>query len=405
MGILPFQVFSLFLFLEKFLQKGSFPSPLLTMLLDQKSPSFDDANFLLQLWPDLLSGKDRRVIHDSTCYSRLLQYFWQEMTMIEESPESFAITKPATFVCLVAGIQAIANRGISRKNALQVARELVVEEAPSEDQLMRSVDVAMRLWLTVDVSSFKSWRPGLLSWKPTETLSEVIQAHFKNLQHEQPFLTPAADYQVDSNLTAKFLVKYRGYNITWTDNLAAHLTIDWEYRTITIYEHKIYLDNHLKYPTSSLPIPGAVLEEAIDTLNLLFPFQVDSVKHFLAKHKKPFYGLGSCGRPRKLNISDYCYWRSRISDLSHIVAGPPVGLQQLRLHNKGENLLQFATFWTAIAVGTFTVASITIGLAALVYGMKQYELGLKQYQVSVYQLCLDPEAERRFPDLCLKSSV
>ncbi|KAK4464545.1 hypothetical protein QBC42DRAFT_43452 [Cladorrhinum samala] len=378
------------------------------MLMDQTSPSFDDADFLLQLWPDLLlSGKDRRVqIHDSACYSMLLQYFWQEMTMVEESPESFAITKPAGFVSLVARIQAIASSGISRTEALQVARELVVEEAPSEDQLMASVDVAVRLWLTVDVSSFKSRRQGLLSWKSTETLSEVVQAHFRNLEQEQPFLTPAADRgQVDSNLTAKFLVKYRGYNIIWTSNLAVHLAIDWEYKTITVYEHKVFLDNQLKYLTSSsgLPIPPAVLEEAIDTLNLLFPFQVDSAKRFLAKHKKPFYGLGSCGRPRKLDISDYRYWRSRVSDLGHITTGPPVGLQQLRLHNKGENLLQFATFWTAIAVGAFTVASIAIGLAALVYGKKQYELGLRQYQVSVYQLCLDPEAGSKFPDLCLKS--
>ncbi|KAK4171870.1 hypothetical protein QBC36DRAFT_294930, partial [Triangularia setosa] len=152
-----------------------------------------------------------------------------------------------------------------------------------------------------------------------------------------------------------------------------------KHRTITVYEHKIVLYNHLRFSTASSFIPDSVLEEAIDTLNLPFLSQNDSPKRLLAKHKKLFYGLGFCNRPCKFSISDYSVWRSRITDLVFISKGAPVGIQQLWLDRTAENLLQFATFWIATAIGIFTLASITLGVASVVYAVKSYDNGLKQY--------------------------
>ncbi|KAK0634104.1 hypothetical protein B0T14DRAFT_420014 [Immersiella caudata] len=282
---------------------------------------------------------------------------------------------------------------LSRADALDAARALTTSE-PSEDKLMRSVDIAVRIWLTLDISSLDLRRPGLLAWPAKRTLAEVIQSHFNSLEQEQ-CRTPVSDENIDPDLKADHLVAYHGYTIIWTDNLASHLTIDWKHKTITIYEHKISLHNHLRLGGSS-PIPQDVLGEAIDTLNLLFPFQDDGTKRLLAKHKRPFYGLGMCNRTRKLKLSDYSYWRSRIADLVYISSGPAVGIRQLKLSRKGDNLLQFATFWIATAVGLLTLVSIAVGVAATVYSAKQYELSLRQYDISVLQLCVDPAAREKF---------
>lgn len=80
-------------------------------------------------------------------------------------------------------------------------------------------------------------------------------------------------------------------------------------------------------------------------------------------------------------------------------------IQQLRMDRARENLLQFATFWIATAVGIYTLASIALGVASVVYAVKAYDMGLKQYQVAVWQFCLDLEqasdvGNRRWRGFC-----
>lgn len=345
--------------------------------------------FVAKFWPDLSPAE-----YGSTGkqYSRLYDYFDRELAVMDGNSDFFAVVTYGAMVALVEELVGVGS-GISREEALNAARNVAGPE-PSEDKLMRSVDIAVRVWLTLDVSSLDLRRPGLLSWSSKQTLAEVVQSHFRDLDQEHR-RTPLSDGTIDADLKADHLVAYHGYTIVWTDNLAAHLTINWKHKTLTVYEHKITLHNHLRFPGSCV-IPADVLGEAIDTLNLLFPFQDNGTKRFLTKHKKPFYGLGMCNRPRKLKLSDYSYWRSRVADLVYISAGPAVGLRQLRLNKDGGNLLQFATFWIATAVGVLTVVSIAIGVAATVYGAKQYELALRQYELSILQLCVDPVARESF---------
>lgn len=66
----------------------------------------------------------------------------------------------------------------------------------------------------------------------------------------------------------------------WTSNLAEHLQIDEQSnpKTVTIYEHKIWLWNNIQASAkdsklrSQCVVPSAAIEEALDTHNLLFPF-------------------------------------------------------------------------------------------------------------------------------------
>lgn len=359
----------------------------------EASPKAPESHALLRsIWPEL--SVDELSIEKH--YSQFLEYFDHEMTTINDNIDFFPI-RSGNDICAL--IQEMSRLGvITRRQAVDIARQKVPGQQAPEDKLLRSIDIAVRLWLTVDISSSDFRCHDLLSWGSGQTLQDLVHSHFKDMKKTERKCLQTEN-RIDPHLTADFLSSNYGYMVSWTHNLADHLAIDWKYKVITIYEHKICLYNHLRFSGSSI-VPQDVIEEAIDTLNLLFPFQDDTTKRFLLKHKKQFYGLGYCNRPRKLELEEYQYWRHRIADLGYILQGPAVGLQQLRLDKDGRNLLQFATFWIATAIGILTVVSIAVSVAAIVYGVKQYELALKQYELSVAEACLDPIARVQLAEFC-----
>src|SRR5207244_8887795 len=101
--------------------------------------------------------------------------------------------------------------------------------------------------------------------------------------------------RIDPAMTMSHLSGSRGLKVFWTSNLADHLAINWKSRVVSVYEHKICLWNHLNSKVEPI-IPREILEEAIDTLNLLFPLNDSPTKDFLKQNGKPFYGLGYCKR-------------------------------------------------------------------------------------------------------------
>ncbi|KAJ9151751.1 hypothetical protein NKR23_g2943 [Pleurostoma richardsiae] len=344
------------------------------------------------IWPSVTDGEIEAM---GSHYANLLEYFNSELATIVENSDLFALAAPSEILRSIRELKLLGS--VPRLEAIETLRRGFTTQTSSEDRILRSLDAAVRLWLTVNITSSGVRRPGLLVWTNEQTLGDLIALHFKQLSSSQGSV--ALDERVPPDLTADSLVNNYGFTVSWTHNLAAHLIIDWKHKIITIYEHKVCLQNHIRFPGNSL-IPDDVLGEAIDTLNLLFPFQDDPTKRFLAKHKKPFYGLGFCNRPRKLELVEYRYWRNRIADLVDILKGPPVGLQQLRLERDGRNLLQFATFWIATAVGILTIVSIGIGVVSIVYSAKQYDLAVKQYELSVVQTCLDPSVRTQIPHIC-----
>ncbi|KAG8163897.1 hypothetical protein KVR01_005815 [Diaporthe batatas] len=165
----------------------------------------------------------------------------------------------------------------------------------------------------------------------------------------------------------------------WTSNLADHLKIDTDSRTITVYEHKIFLWNHLESNNhweslnSSAVLPRSVLSEAIDTLNLLFPFGDDATEALLRRAGKEFslYRLGNCGRGRQFEMSRYNYWRDELEEIAAVTSQPPRGKAQFMLDSEGTNSRDVWTFWTAIAFGALAVlgvASVPAGVGAGLLG-------------------------------------
>ncbi|KAJ4007663.1 hypothetical protein NW752_010331 [Fusarium irregulare] len=352
-------------------------------------PSESEA-LLTAIWPEVSINASIVQKH----YSTLLRYFEHELQTLHQNSDSFALSTSEDICKIIQLVQAI--QTTTRQQIVQAVGHAFPGQLYNEDKLQRSVDFSIRLWSMMNLGSSESGHQSLIPWRDEQTIQDVVYAHFKTTQgvNRRQF-----NSRINPYLTAENLATNYGYAINWTHNLANHLTIDWKYKEITIYEHKIHLCNHLRFPESAM-IPEDIAGEAIDTLNLLFPFQDNTTKRFLDKEKKLFYGLGFCNRPRKLELDDYSFWRDKIEDLDYILRQPAVGLHQLKLDRGGNNMLQISAFWITTVLGLVTFVSIAFAVGATVYGVKQYNISLKQYELSVAEACLDPAAREKLKQFC-----
>lgn len=344
----------------------------------------------------------------------VFQVFWEGLT--EE------VFQPKNYVRLVEFIQAeLESTTLSSDNSSVARAVSVIRQTKRTLPLTRSAldrithpqsshdrmplngaaywtSTILRIWLTLEVQLLNSdiledgsggYPAPVVPWGISTDISTAIEAYFESQRLSQTTRNLA---KISHLMTAAYLCRTHRLGIRWTDNLADHLSINWKARVISIYQHKIFLRNQLRL-TARPVIPQAVLEEALDTLNLLFPYGDEATKAFLLRQGRPFYGLGYCGRERLLDLSKYHYWRDRVSDLVEVMREEPIGLQQLSLAKDGRNFLQFATFWMAFFVAVLTITSIVFGVVQVVYAIKQYNL-------AVAQACAAPGARGMLPKYC-----
>lgn len=286
---------------------------------------------------------------------------------------------------------------VTRNTATESVQAMLCSSA-SEERVLRTLRCAINIWLDLGLKSGKA-QLGRPEWILNQSLQDFTLASMQEVvMGTQP--STLTEQQLPGDLTAASLDNYHGFAISWTHDLTAHLSIDWKQRVLTVYEHKIFAYNHIRFKSEGLPVPDQLYEEVIDTLNLLFPFQDVPTRKLLDRHHMAFYGLGLCGRPRKLLLNDYHYWRGRIADIYQISQSVPGGFQQLLVGEDGRNYMSAFTFWITVAAGVVAVVGLGLGVTALVYSVKQYELGLQQYTLSVIQLCIDPSVSSQLPEIC-----
>ena len=242
-----------------------------------------------------------------------------------------------------------------------------------ENSIQRSVELLVRLWLTANVNSaaiavgptFPREIP--LDWAHELSLESLIQSHYPKPQTDQNLSTRS---KVDGRFTAAYLVDVCGMSLYWTNYLTDHLRIDPKQRVLTVYKHKSFLHNQLR-ATENCPIPKDVLSEALDTLNLLFPFGDLPTKQLLAReNQRIFYGFGSCGRDRQQDLGCYVYWREELQDLVDSFRQPPRTWKQLATDRR--NMMEWAMFWVTVMVGLLTFVSIPCNIIQAVYSVKGY---------------------------------
>ncbi|KAF4951250.1 hypothetical protein FSARC_12977 [Fusarium sarcochroum] len=251
------------------------------------SRSPESLALLRTIWPELCVDGSNFQKH----YSHILEYFDNELNIIRDNGDFYAVQSAHSICTLIQEMKTL--DVITRRQILSTARERIPRLPVADDKLLRSIDVAIRLWLTIDISSSNFGRDNILSWRSDQTLQDLIHSHFKDKRRTK---YPRTENRINPHLTAEFLNSNFGYTITWTHSLADHLAIDWKYKVITIYEHKICLYNHMRFPGSSI-VPQDVIEEAVDTMNLLFPFQDDATKRFLSKKENNSMDLDTATDP------------------------------------------------------------------------------------------------------------
>ncbi|OHE90432.1 hypothetical protein CORC01_14274 [Colletotrichum orchidophilum] len=280
------------------------------------------------------------------------------------------------------------------------------------DEISRSLDLIARLWLTINFDTLPLGQmypnPTQVAWEDNKSLNQAIKSQFAMNHADSNHSVELHRGRIPSAFNMAILCERYNFSIRWTHNLADHLRIDGESGkiTVTLYEHIVCLWNHLQY-SPNCPIPQSLLEETLDSLILLFPYEDPGTMKFLKRENKNFWRLGRCGRTRKAELDDFFHWKQNIRRLLREYDQPPRGTQQLRLDREGRNFLEFSTFWTALAVAILTILGIAFGTIGTAYAIKaynlsykQYVLSQKQYELDLVQACADPEAAKQWPEFC-----
>ena len=110
-----------------------------------------------------------------------------------------------------------------------------------------------RIWLHFPISTDSSQprRPSddeFISWEDGLTLRGLIESYFSGLKADNAKTGPLSGKElIPRHFTAAYLVKNYRWKIRWTNSLTEHLKIDWGNKIIHIYEHKVWLLNHLPH--------------------------------------------------------------------------------------------------------------------------------------------------------------
>lgn len=380
------------------------------------------ATKLESIWPDISNGDDDdNELHKA--YLGSLEHL--ASVALERAPQSFATTGLEDTLGFINMIDDLfkPNGRFHGKKMKDLTRQEIFSglaqdprrrewQGIHDEQIVNSLCLALSLRLSLDIRPSKDKAGDFLEWSQDVTISTVLDTAFQrqNTPQQAPPAQKLPSASVDTRLTIEYLHKYHGCKVLWVDNLAEHLKIDWigphnSQLLVKIYRHKIFLSNELEYFENS-PLKKDLIEEALDTLNLLLPYRDPLTAEFLKRYDmlENFYGLGWCKRPRQPDLDHFQYFRESLLQLSEMAKKPIKGYRQLMLDRDWRNIIDFLNFWIAFFVAIFTVISIVFGVVAIVLGYKQLYLAQIQYDLALAQACAATDAASQLPRFCSNSS-
>ncbi|KAF4449347.1 hypothetical protein F53441_7325 [Fusarium austroafricanum] len=344
--------------------------------------------FLTRIWPRML-----RADFDTyaSLYERYYLYLDDQVSLVNERATLYTAGTLGDLVELIPRIQEQNHRSKAQISA---------DQSPTS---YNTIDIAVRIWLTIHVQHPSTQVPDSFQWLETQTLSNALEKWF---DQNAPSTNSDANNsrQIPMEFSITNLIHYYDLKLIWTGDLLQHLEVDWEHSQIKVFEHGICLRNHMANP-DLCPLPSAVVREAVDTITLLFPKGSDT-DEFLSKEGRAILDV-PYGRPRSLSLSNYHYWRRNLSELiAHWEKGPK-GLSQIRLKPDRGNLMEYVTFWVATLVLILTILSIAFGVVSLVIAKKALDASIRSLDVSIqsYNLalaiaCVEANATEKLPGFC-----
>ncbi|RYP68711.1 hypothetical protein DL771_006512 [Monosporascus sp. 5C6A] len=348
-----------------------------------------EVDLLHIIWPRLPSHNLRR-----DDYEHLLNYLRFEFKHLA-APTALPITDAMRYL-----VHLQANVAEPQATALEVLRtQLRKSPSHSVNDIGRFAEFLAKAWLTISVTISRPqalpWQASVV-WNEGTLLEKAISNSFQRLKtaHHDGVSTPES---IPGHFTIPYLTKNYRWTVQWSDNLTEHLTLDWANKIVTIYQHKICLLNHLQY-SQDCPIPQDVLEEALDTLNVLFPPSDIATQRYLGDQGRLFHLLGYCNRDDYRDLEHYAYWRKNLRQLLGELRDPPYGWRQLRLDENRRNLKEFAMFWIAAVVAV--ALAVGFGIASTYFAARGYDIAVAQYKLALAQACSAPGANITLPEYC-----
>jgi hypothetical protein len=348
-------------------------------------PKQQKCDLINAFWPHMQLSSKNLVEED---YVDLFTFFELAFRSVRAHHTSFAVQEPEG---LVAFVKVLREQPHWTKHAIMDEIQKTYLNIPTE-AIARTLELASRLWLGINICSatlavgHSYPRDTRIEWPSNQSPKELIAEQFT----QKPFWVTSEDCSLDDSFTAASLKNVCRLHIRWTDNLVDHLQLKGRpgQRILSIYRHKICLVNHLRDPKRTA-INSDILEEAIRTLDLLFPIGDSPTADFLKAEGVHFYSIPPCDKTQPIDLNDFKYWRNNLMQLLKLLNGPPETVTQTLLDTR--NVPQFATLWVAI-VGVFSL-TIIFGILATVYSIKQYDVAVASYKLAVALAC------HEFPEL------
>ena len=142
---------------------------------------------------------------------------------------------------VLAIVEAVKPGGSETRHQLEQKLSVQFNGAAS-DCRARSVDLALRLWLLVNVCDvqYQSLRPqsSCVQWNSDETLDACMTNLFPTSRLD---VSPK-ESRLDVHFTAVAMVDICGITIHWTSSLPDHLLLDRRNRVLSVFAHKNVLE-------------------------------------------------------------------------------------------------------------------------------------------------------------------
>ncbi|CEI42124.1 hypothetical protein FVEN_g3857 [Fusarium venenatum] len=344
---------------------------------------------LTQIWPGMLRADFDTYGH---LYEKYYLYLDDQFSSVQQKPTLYTARTVGDLGDLIHRIQGPNNMAKADITAHQ------------SQASYNTIDIAVRMWLTIHVQHSNTHSPECFHWPENEILSDALDEWLNQNILSKRHLVDGNFRQIPQDFSIPNLIRYYEMKLIWTSDLLQHLKVDWEHNQIKVYEHGICLRNHMQNP-GLCPFPEEFVREAVDTLVLLFPRGKDT-DDLLSKEKRSILDV-PYGRSRSLAFSNYHYWRLNLSELVTYWEKGPKGISQVRLKPDHGNLMEYITFWVATLVLFLTILSIAFGVASLVFAKKALDVSIRSLDVSVqsYNLalaiaCAEKNATETLPGFC-----
>jgi hypothetical protein len=329
-------------------------------------------DFVRKFWPEKTINLST---FDAFSCRAIIKHIVQELEKVRHHRDLFAAHDFDAIFSIIRTLQ-----GSISKPYDELVRELLIDfPRASSDAVRRSVELTLRIWLTINTHTADiSVGPiaagdAPIDWPGDISLEQLLQSSFGR-RVQLPLRKGAIT--IEPAFTATYLVNTCGVRLHWTDDILAHLRFDLKRLVLTVYRHKACLLSHLDSPRGC-PISKEILEEVLDTMDLLFPPWEVATKHLLMKEgQQSLYTLGCRRGNRVLDVAHYQYFGEALEHLIESFEKVPRTWRQLALDRR--NKLEWSAFWITVMVAILTVVSIPCNIIQATYSVKAYHVALAQ---------------------------